>query len=404
MCQFKGEKNIMEKITKTYVEKLYGKISKGSFVGESLVNEVEKRNPMEIKNDDKIQGFRYFDVEYIVDDKKVYTGNKQKYSNWIFFGKRYSLEEIKKTYGDLFEYKELINDIELIGYKYVCLTQTLSIVPMDEGDLTYDEYIKDKKKDKEKIAKKMFDKLREHIGEEVTYTGWWYGKELEDTKVLEEVEDFSSASFSNMYIPFIGFGSAISKITSKDGKVLYSNPYIETSYDRRSDDAINESKRLMFGDRIVDLEIAEAEKRKKEAEEYEEKRNLEAKKSKFTLMKEGITLVKPETVDEWLEYANNNCNDYYSVGVVKAVVSMMKKFEEGIPFDEAEKQVYFKELGLTGYMVGVAAEALSHFAKNGEEYRIYWNKANGIDDPEEKGVVNPAILTKKIGIINNTTD
>ncbi len=394
----------MEKITKTYVEKLYGKISKGSFVGESLVNEVEKRNPMEIKNDDKIQGFRYFDVEYIVDDKKVYTGNKQKYSNWIFFGKRYSLEEIKKTYGDLFEYKELINDIELIGYKYVCLTQTLSIVPMDEGDLTYDEYIKDKKKDKEKIAKKMFDKLREHIGEEVTYTGWWYGKELEDTKVLEEVEDFSSASFSNMYIPFIGFGSAISKITSKDGKVLYSNPYIETSYDRRSDDAINESKRLMFGDRIVDLEIAEAEKRKKEAEEYEEKRNLEAKKSKFTLMKEGITLVKPETVDEWLEYANNNCNDYYSVGVVKAVVSMMKKFEEGIPFDEAEKQVYFKELGLTGYMVGVAAEALSHFAKNGEEYRIYWNKANGIDDPEEKGVVNPAILTKKIGIINNTTD
>ncbi len=394
----------MEKITKTYVEKLYGKISKGSFVGESLVNEVEKRNPMEIKNDDKIQGFRYFDVEYIVDDKKVYTGNKQKYSNWIFFGKRYSLEEIKKTYGNLFEYKELINDIELIGYKYVCLTQTLSIVPMDEGDLTYDEYIKDKKKDKEKIAKKMFDKLREHIGEEVTYTGWWYGKELEDTKVLEEVEDFSSASFSNMYIPFIGFGSAISKITSKDGKVLYSNPYIETSYDRRSDDAINESKRLMFGDRIVDLEIAEAEKRKKEAEEYEEKRNLEAKKSKFTLMKEGITLVKPETVDEWLEYANNNCNDYYSVGVVKAVVSMMKKFEEGIPFDEAEKQVYFKELGLTGYMVGVAAEALSHFAKNGEEYRIYWNKANGIDDPEEKGVVNPAILTKKIGIINNTTD
>ena len=88
----------------------------------------------------------------------------------------------------------------------------------------------------------------------------------------------------------------------------------------------------------------------------------------------GLTLVKPETAEEWLQFADNNSNDGYSVFVVKATISMMKKFEEGISFEEAEQQVYNEELGLSGFMAGATANALSHFAKQGEEYRRYWNK------------------------------
>ena len=45
----------MEKITKTYVEKLY----KGLLFSESLIEEVEDRNPINIENDGKILGFRF---------------------------------------------------------------------------------------------------------------------------------------------------------------------------------------------------------------------------------------------------------------------------------------------------------------------------------------------------------
>lgn len=46
-------------------------------------------------------------------------------------------------------------------------------------------------------------------------------------------------------------------------------------------------------------------------------------------------------------------------------------------------------------MAGATAYALSHFAKNGEEYRKYWNKKYGIEDSEVKGTVNPAVLIIK---------
>ena len=116
---------------------------------------------------------------------------------------------------------------------------------------------------------------------------------------------------------------------------------------------------------------------------------------KYTLMKEGLTLINPETTEEWLQFADANTNDGYSVFVVKATISMMKKFAEGVSFEEAEKQVYSEELGLSGFMASATANALSHFAKNGEAYRVYWNKQYGIEDEEVKGTVNPAVLTIK---------
>jgi hypothetical protein len=112
-------------------------------------------------------------------------------------------------------------------------------------------------------------------------------------------------------------------------------------------------------------------------------------------MREGLALIKPELADEWKKFVEVNGNDGYSFCVVKATVSMMKKFEEGVPFGEAEDKVYCEELGLTGFLAGASANAIAHFAKNGEEYKRYWNKQFGVDDPDTKGTVNPAILTIK---------
>lgn len=147
----------------------------------------------------------------------------------------------------------------------------------------------------------------------------------------------------------------------------------------------------MFGDKVVLLQKVRRERYEKQMEEYIKKSDEAAKKAKSGLMKEGLLLIKPELVDDWQEFVDNNCDDGYSAYVVKATVSMMKKFEEGIPFEEAEQQVYAEELGLSGFQAGCAASALSKFAKQGDEYRKYWNKQYGIEE-EEKGVVNPAVL------------
>ena len=379
----------MEKVTKSYVEKIY----RGILFSEPSISEVEERDPMQVANDGKMQGFRFYDKEFVVDGDKSYDGDKSNFSNWIYFGKRMSLEEVKAQYGNDSRYSILISNMENNNYQYVCHTQAGSFLPMEEGDMTFDELIAAKEQDKEAQAKAMFDKLREHIGEDVSYTGWWYGVKQEETAELRNVTDFINVEIGYSGFPFVGYGAAISSITSKDGEVLYSNPNIEYGYDRRAAEDVFASKRLIFGDRIVDAEVAEKEKQDREWAEYKEKSDLEAKKMKYTLMREGLTLVKPETAEEWMQFADNNTNDGYSVFVVKAVISMMKKFEEGISFEEAEKQVYNEELGLSGFMAGATANALSHFAKNGDAYRDHWNKQYGVEDAEEKGTVNPAILS-----------
>lgn len=379
----------MEKVTKSYIEKIY----RGIFVSESSVSEVTQRDPMKIENDGQMQGFRFYDKELVIDGEKSYHGEVVNYSNWIYFGERLSLEQVKVRYGKDSNYKTLISNMEDNSCQYVCHTQVGSFLPMEEGDMTFDELVMQKEHDKEAQAKAMFDKLRKHIGENVSYTGWWYGVKQEETDELRYVNDFINVEIGCSGIPFVGYGAAISNIISKDGEVLYLNPYIEEGYDRRASEDIFASKRLIFGDRIVDEEIAKKEKEDKEWQEYKEKSDIEAKKMKYILMKEGLSLVKSETAEEWLQFADNNTNDGYSVFIVKATISMMKKFEEGISFEEAEQKVYYEELGLSGFMAGATANALSHFAKKGEEYRKYWNKQYGVENSE--GTVNPAVMTVK---------
>lgn len=375
----------MEKVTKSYIQKIY----RGLLFSESSTKEVAERNPMKVENDGKMQGFRFYDQEFVIDGEKSYDGEIFNYSNWIYFGKRLSLDEVKSQYGNEEILEILINNMEINGFQYVCYTQTGSFLPMEEGDMTLDEYISEH--EKEKNAIRMFEALKKHIGQKVNYKAWWYGIPENGTDILKNVSYFSNIIIGGMSIPFIGYGSAISEISlAETGEIIYSNPYIENGYDRRKYEDIENSKRKMFGNEIVDKQQSRRIKAEAESEKAMKEANLEAQKLKYTLMKEGLTLVKPETAEEWLQFADNNSNDGYSVFIVKAVISMMKKLDAGISFEDAEQQVYCGELGLSGFMAGATANALSHFAKQGEEYRKHWNKQYGVE--ESKGTANPAIL------------
>lgn len=377
----------MKKTTKKYVEYLYP----GLIVSETSRKEIDHTDPAKVIVDENTIGFRFVEQEFVIDGDEEYKGKEKNHTNWFYIGKRLTLAEVKRRFGNNTEYSILISNMENNNINSVCMTKFGNFMPMEDADITLDEYIS--KNNKEKQAIQMFENLKKHIGEQVSYEAWWYGSPENGTDKLKSIAFFSNVEIGCMGIPFVGYGSAISSITLKEtGEILYSNPYIEHGYDRRKPEDVEESKRKIFGDTIVDKQ----RDRRIKAEELRklamEKADLDAKKMKYQLMKDGLTLVKPETAEEWLQFVDNNSNDGYSVFVVKAVISMMRKFEEEISFDDAEQQVYCEELGLSGYMAGATANALSHFAKQGEEYRKYWNKKYGVSE-EEKGTVNPAILS-----------
>ena len=74
----------------------------------------------------------------------------------------------------------------------------------------------------------MFENLKKHIGEKVSYKAWFYGAERNETDTLRNVNYFINIETEKAGIPFVGYGAAISSITLEEtGEVLYYNPYIE---------------------------------------------------------------------------------------------------------------------------------------------------------------------------------
>ena len=220
--------------------------------------------------------------------------------------------------------------------------------------------------EKEDVAKNSFKRLKNHIGEKVIYKGWWYGKEQIIEDVLLEVENYSYVRIGCHGLPFVGHGTATVSIVTCDGLPLYSNPFIEIGYNRRSDEEVLDAERAIFGNKYVDAEIKKAAKERQKRDN-----NLKTKPKSPSLVDEGLKLVKPGTEDEWINFVEKNDDGGYASRIIGAVVSMMKKLDEKVPYEDAEKQAYCDEYGLSRYQAMVATRVLIKFAKQGEEYSTH---------------------------------
>ena len=364
----------MEKINKRYVQYIYPN-DREEFL------ETENTNPENVEIKKQCIKFRFVEQDFIIDGNEKYIGTIRNLSKWFFVGKRITIDETRRNYMKNFD-----------GVKSVCITEYGVITPIEDYEMTLEEYIM-AKRNKEQKAIRMFEKLKSHIGKRVSYRIWVYGVEQCGTQILKDVNYFENVEMKNMSVPFVGYGAAISSITLEEtGEVLYSNPYIEYGYDKRDWESINESIRKIFGDDIADKE-RESQIKDQNIRNPRKEELKAIKKSKYQIMKEGLPLIRPEKVEEWLQYVDDNCNDYYSAIIVKAVISLMKKIGKGISFAEAERQVFLDEFDLSLLMTSLTAKAVSIFSKNGEEYRKYWNKKYGVSESED--IVNPAILTLK---------
>ena len=107
--------------------------------------------------------------------------------------------------------------------------------------------------------------------------------------------------------------------------------------------------------------------------------------SKSRLLDESLNLVKPELRDEWIKYVTDGFDNIISLTVLEASVEMMKKFKEGLSYEEAENSRDIKIIWNFTY-------------ENGLKYELYYIKKYE-QNYEDKEVVDNAIkkLNKRIG-------
>lgn len=143
----------MDKKVKSFVEKKY----QGILISECIETEVTEKDPMKIKNDGYMQCFRFYDRTFITIEGIKYTSEKCNCSNWIYFGKRLSFSEFITRYGNNPEYRDLIINMANDNCQFVCQIQNGSFLPMNKGDVTFDEYADYRKWREEKLKQKNLD-------------------------------------------------------------------------------------------------------------------------------------------------------------------------------------------------------------------------------------------------------
>lgn len=79
---------------KHYLEIFYP----GLLFSESEIKEVENRDPNNVVIPDNAYGYRFFDRIELIREKDTLTGPKKNYSPMTYFGRAYTLEEVKKLF------------------------------------------------------------------------------------------------------------------------------------------------------------------------------------------------------------------------------------------------------------------------------------------------------------------
>ena len=111
---------------------------------------------------------------------------------------------------------------------------------------------------------------------------------------------------------------------------------------------------------------------KKKAELEMLKLSLQAinKDKRKSIIEESFSLINQDKLNDWFSFVSN---EIVPTNALKAAVSIMKEIDKGIPFKEAEINV-FKSGDIDPRLYTVTVVAVTNFSKQGEEYRQNWIK------------------------------
>ena len=147
---------------KSYVEKLYPIGVHPT--GMPITVEVKERDPYSIEDDGSIVGFRFYDEESWFRSSSDWCISTYNHSGWVFFGKRYTYEELFDICKNM-SLKDRLNEFKMSFYfiptsrdileymrtnnlSTICIDRFHLYHEMDEKDMTYDELMEQKRNKK----------------------------------------------------------------------------------------------------------------------------------------------------------------------------------------------------------------------------------------------------------------
>ena len=112
---------------KHFVEFLYP----GIIVCETSTKEIAERKPELITVPEGAFAYRFYDQVHTIVDGELLKGEAKNFSGYTYFGKAYSLEEVKRLFP---ESRTLISNMECNGYAKVVRTRAGNWMPLSEED------------------------------------------------------------------------------------------------------------------------------------------------------------------------------------------------------------------------------------------------------------------------------
>lgn len=103
-----------------------------------------------------------------------------------------------------------------------------------------------------------------------------------------------------------------------------------------------------------------------------------------------LTTKDDKAAQQWQDWLQVN-QDPYGFACLEVASKLGKNLDDGMTPADAEKAAV-KGSGITGYMMGVVAQAIWTMHPRGDEFKRYFNGEFGAD-PDANGIVNPAIMT-----------
>lgn len=143
---------------KSCLEKLY---PIGAFPsGMTVTIDTIDRDPYKIEDDGSIIGFRFYDKESWVRTPFDWCISTSNFSGWVFFGKRYTyeelydicknmslkdrLKELKMSFYFIPTSREILDYMKTNNISVICIDRFHLYHEMDEKDMTYDELMEQK--------------------------------------------------------------------------------------------------------------------------------------------------------------------------------------------------------------------------------------------------------------------
>jgi len=97
------------------------------------------------------------------------------------------------------------------------------------------------------IGQAEMENLASRVGAVAKVTYAQFGSESSATGMVRSVAAFSNIELVGIGVPFVGYGTAVMRVESPPGEVVYENPNINTKYDYRNRRGINWMRRRSFG-------------------------------------------------------------------------------------------------------------------------------------------------------------